>query len=256
MDNFKKVIAALTAITTIATSAMSIASTTLSASAATVGSYISTTKKGDVIKVDINLNSEIYLSSFTVGITVSDGFSFYGNKANASSPLGQCITSINGNTLSITNASNSDVKVKNGVISFSIKTKDNLNSTNNKITYNVVLATSSSGDVQIAGMTNSSMSVNYNRGDANGDKKIDSKDSVCILNALNNNMVNAVSIDWLNHGHLSEWFPNITTAEAADANADGFVKKNDSDLILDAYSKMISNTYKGNVGKTYSVIIK
>ena len=256
MDNFKKAIAALTAITTIATSAMSIASTTLSASAATVGSYISTTKKGDVIKVDINLNSETYLSSFNVAITIGDGFSFYGNKANVSSKFGSFVPVINRNTLGITNASGEDIKVRNGVVSFYIKTKSNLNSSNNKITYNVNAAALSLGDVQIAGMTNSSMSVNYSRGDANEDKKIDSKDSVCILNALNNNMVNTVSIDWLNHGHLSEWFPNITTAEAADANADGFVKKNDSDLILDAYSKMISNTYKGNVGKTYSVIIK
>lgn len=252
----KKAIATVTAIATISTSAMSIAGTTISASAATVGTNITTSKTGDLITVSINLNTATYLNSFNLSINIGNGFDFYGNNASATCAVSNPITFVSGKTLGITTASNDSVKVKNSVITFKMKANKSLNSNNNKITYNVDSAISSSGDVQISGMSNTTLKTGYTRGDVNADKTINSSDSVLILQALDSHMLSSVPVSGLNHGYLDDWFPKISSAEAADANVDGYISKEDSDTILKAYSSMLVNTYTGTVGKTYSVVIK
>lgn len=75
-------------------------------------------------------------------------------------------------------------------------------------------------------------------------------------NAATNQRMEIASVAYLNQGHLDEWFPKIHSAEAADANSNGYVEKDaDSDTILKAYARMISGTYSGNIGKTFSITI-
>lgn len=248
---FKKCIASLAALTCCISP--SITTVTTAASAESTYVTLNTSKSGDIITCTVSLNKVVSACSYGIEIKTGSGFEYLGGAAS-------CSKTSEGLIITETEAykQNHNLKV---LATFKLKTTTNLNSTNNKIivnidTLNYVYSNGNIGNISVLGMGSTTMTTGYKLGDVNADNKVTSVDATIILSALDRNKIDKALVSVIDKGRLDDWFPLASTASSGDANTDGWISSADSNAILNAYSKIMANTYTGNIGKIYTIAIK
>lgn len=263
MDNLKKAVAALTAITTIATSAMSIASTTLSASAATTSLYLTSSQltQNETVKVsgvnvtvpsgfyriDVNVKNNTGFKGYGLSLDLTNcNILTYGGSVVCKKNMTDCETAINGNVCSFTYANSKDKSNDGTLFSVYVKKQNNsyinlgIRDFNNGST-NIIKPNDKYSSTGI--VTSNSCVI----GDANGDAKVNSSDAVLIKQKGN------LSVKTIN-ANMSYYFPKIKIVRQVDVNDDGYVNSTDATQILDYYAcDIANNVYKNNleIGKRY-----
>lgn len=253
MHNFlKSSVAAATATVLLATG-FAVSEASINANAATLSSYLNSERTGDNVKVDVMISNPTAFSLCNVKVNLGSGFTNT-EVYDAGDGMSLAVATEDSSSFQVVQATT--LKASSRLLTFYLKVGDNINSSNNKITVNITAAYADGSNASIAGMTNVNVKTNYIKGDVNGDGSTDAKDATEIRTAFTNQRMEIASVAYLNQGHLDEWFPKIHSAEAADANSNGYVEKDaDSDTILKAYARIISGTYSGNIGKTFSITI-
>ncbi len=228
-------------------------------------SEVSGTYAGDV-KIEVSLSSPCNVAECGITVVLGNGLAFRqtsgGNPACSTSFSSMGRKLVGSQSASVAGiASDSDGIVVTNLFSFYAYKTGSLNSNNGTVSVKVSSLSGKSGDIKLSNVKvdddNSTVNINpstgYVLGDVNGDNRVNSKDSVKILSALNSKRVSTVSVYKLAND-LSSWFPQAKAAEAVDANGDKYVNSADSDAILDYYAANMSHAYTGNIGKNFYTI--
>lgn len=220
------------------------------------------TYAGDV-KIEVSLSSSKDIFAAGIVATIGNGMSFrrdeYGDavcgndlryEQSSSGSQTQCFAGYDTSS-----------KIKSRILTIYAYSNNSLNSVNGTISIKIdSLTSASSGDVQLSNVGVHSdiplclnPTISYMLGDVNGDNRVDSKDSVCILSVLDNKNVSSVSV-YKVANELYSWFPQAKAAEVADANLDKYINKSDANAILSYYSSSMAGVYKGNIGKNFYTV--